>query len=214
MFRAIFMTQWKWSRLVVLLSTVAAFALPLASLRSASDAFSATDFVRQMQSWATGYALLAAASGLLVALMAWQQDHAGHHVYALSLPVSRARYTAMRFGAGAAFLAAPVVAVLIGCLIVAASHAIPQGLHVYPLELATRFALAAFVSYSIFFAIASSTPQTAGVVIGIIAAVLFTQYLLSVTNTDVDILGPIANFLFVRPGFFSVFAGRWMLVDV
>ena len=77
-----------------------------------------------------------------------------------------------------------------------------------------RFALAAFVAYAIFFAIASSTPQTAAVVIGAIAAVLFSQYLLSLTNSNIDILEPIADFLFVRPGLFSVFAGRWMLVDV
>lgn len=214
MFRAILMTQWKWSRVIVLLATITGFALPLASLQSASQASSATAFVSAMQSWATGYALLAAAAGLLVALSAWQQDHAGRHVYALSLPVTRTRYSALRFGAGALFLLAPIVAVLIGCLIVATSGAIPAGLHAYPLELTARFALAAFVAYAIFFAIASSTPQTAGVVIGAIAAVLFTQYLLALASTPVDILGPITQFLFVRPGFFSVFTGRWMLVDV
>jgi len=214
MFRAIVLSQWKWSRLVVLLATITAVALPLASLRTAVQGYSAVEFVGLMQQWAPGYALLAAAAGLLVALSAWQQDHAGRHVYALSLPVTRTRYTAMRYGAGALFLASPVVAVLIGSLIVAASGAVPDGLHAYPLELAARFALAAFVAYSIFFAIASSTPQTAGVVLGAVAAVLFTQYLLSLANTNVDILGPIANFLFVDPGLFSIFTGRWMLVDV
>lgn len=214
MFRAILLTQWKWSRVIVLLTTITGFALPLASLRTAATAYSPVEFVFSMQRWAVGYALLAAAAGLLVALSAWQHDHAGRHVYALSLPVTRARYTALRFGAGALFLALPIAAVLIGCLIVAMSGIIPDGLHAYPLELTSRFALAAFVAYAIFFAIASSTPQTAGVVIGLIAAVLFSQYLLSVTSAEVDILTPIGNFLFVRPGLFSVFTGRWMLVDV
>lgn len=214
MFRAILMTQWKWSRLIILLATIAGFVLPLASLQSASTAFDAATFVTAMQAWATGYALLAAMVGLLVALSAWQPDHAGRHVYALSLPVSRARYTALRFGAGSVFLAIPIVAVLIGCLVVAGIGAIPAGLHAYPLELTVRFALAAFVAYAIFFAIASSTPQAAGVVIGVIVAVLFTQYLLTVGGSKVDIIQPIGDFLFVRPGLFSVFTGRWMLVDV
>lgn len=214
MFRAILVTQWKGSRVLVLLATIVAFALPIACLQKARDAYNPQEFVASMQMWAGGYALLAAAIGLLVAMAAWQPDHLGKHVYALSLPVSRARYTALRFGAGAVFLIPPVIALLIGALVVAASDAIPDGLHAYPLALTIRFAFASAVAYAIFFSIASGTSQTAGVIIGLIAAVLFTQYLLSVTNANVDLLTPIGEFIFVRPGILSVFAGRWMLVDV
>lgn len=214
MFRAILATQWKGSRVIVLLATVIAFALPLASLQRARDAYSPHQFVSAMQMWAGGYALLAAAVGLLVALAAWQPDHQGRHVYALSLPVSRARYTALRFAAGAVFMIPTVIALLVGALVVAASDAIPDGLHAYPVALSVRFAFAAAVSYALFFSIASATAQTAGVIIGVIAAVLFSQYLLSVTSADVDLLTPIFQFVFVRPGILSVFAGRWMLVDV
>ena len=35
MFRAILYTQWKWCRLVILLATLAAFALPLLSVQGA-----------------------------------------------------------------------------------------------------------------------------------------------------------------------------------
>lgn len=214
MFRAILSTQWKSSRILVLLSSLVAFSLPLAALRSARAAGTATQFILSMQSWASGYALLAAAVGLFVAMGAWQSDHLGRHVYALSLPVSRGRYTALRFGAGALFLAPPVVAMLIGALVVAASGTIPEGLHAYPLALAARFALASAVAFSLFFAIAASTPQTAGVIIGTIAALLFSQYLLSVMNTDIDVVSPVITFIFERPGILSVFAGRWALVDV
>lgn len=214
MFRAILMTQWKWNRVIVLLATIAGFALPLAAFRTALTSYDAVGFINGMQQWGIGYALLATVAGLLVAMSAWQQDHAGRHVYALSLPVPRSRYVAMRFGAGAAFLGIPVVALLIGCLIVGASGAIPEGLHAYPIQLTARFALAALVSYAIFFAIASATPQTAGVILGLLGALLFAQYLLSLMAGNIDILSPIGNFLFVKPGFFSVFTGRWMLVDV
>lgn len=213
MFRAILRTQWKSSRLLILLATIVGFALPLASLNSARGTLNAIQFIGAMQQWAGGYAILAAGLGLLIAMAAWQPDHAGRHVYALSLPVSRARYTLMRMGAGAAFMVPPVLAVLVGSLIVAASD-VPSGLHAYPLALALRFAFAAAVAYAIFFAIASSTPQTAGVILGIIAAVIFTQYLMSVMGAEQDILEPIVRFIFVKPGVLSIFTGRWMLVDV
>lgn len=213
MFRAILRTQWKGSRTLVLLATIVAFALPLASLSNARGALNSTQFIGAMQRWAGGYALLAAGLGLLLAMAAWQPDHAGRHVYALSLPISRARYTLMRMGAGAAFMVPPILAVLVGSLIVAVSD-IPNGLNAYPVALALRFAFAAAVAYAIFFAIASSTPQTAGVILGIIAAVFFTQYLMSVMGAKVDILEPIARFIFVKPGVLSIFTGRWMLVDV
>lgn len=213
MFPAILRTQWKGSRTLVLLATLVGFALPLGSLSSARDALNPTQFIGAMQQWAGGYAILAAGLGLLIAMAAWQPDHAGRHVYALSLPVSRARYTLMRMGAGAALMVPPVLAVLLGALIVAASD-IPNGLHAYPLALALRFAFAAAVAYAIFFAIASSTPQTAGVILGVIAAVIFTQYLMSIMGSKQDILEPIVRFIFVKPGLLSIFTGRWMLVDV
>ena len=213
MFRAILRTQWKGSRLLVLLATIVGFALPLASLRSARESVNAVQFISEMQKWAGGYSILAAGLGLLIAMAAWQPDHAGRHVYALSLPVARSRYTVMRMAAGALFLVPPVLAVLVGGLIVGVSD-IPAGLHAYPLALALRFAFASAVAYAIFFAIASATPQTAGVLLGLIAAVIFTQYLLSIVGNEQDILEPIVNFIFVRPGVLSIFTGRWMLVDV
>src|SRR3954463_15223225 len=104
MLAAITRTQWKWTRGVVLLATLVAFAIPLASLQAARDSYSAGDYVAQMQIWGVGYSLLAAGTGLLVALAAWSHDHRGRHVYALSLPVTRARYALLRFTAGAAFI--------------------------------------------------------------------------------------------------------------
>jgi hypothetical protein len=213
MFRAILLTQWKGTRLLVLLATLVGFALPLASLQSARNAYNAIQFIAEMQRWAGGYALLAAGVGLLVAMAAWQPDHAGRHVYALALPVTRSRYAMMRMGAGALFLLPPVIGVLAGSLVVAASDAIPIGLHAYPVALALRFLFAAIVAYGIFFAIAASTSQSAGVILGLIAAVLFTQYVLSVTGSNENILKPIVDFVFMRPGVLSIFAGRWMLID-
>lgn len=214
MFRAILLTQWKWTRMVVLFATVLAFSMPLFAYAAARQTETARGFITATQQWAGGYALLAAALGLLVALSAWQHDHQGRHVYALSLPVSRARYAGLRLGAGAVFLLPAIVALLLGALIVTFSGTIPDGLRAYPIALTLRFAFAAMLAYAIFFAIASSTPQTAGVILGLIAAVFFTQYLLTVFGNRIDLIGVITNFIFVRPGILSVFTGRWMLIDV
>jgi hypothetical protein len=213
MFRAILSTQWKWSRVIVLFGAIVAFAMPLASVQASAGAESAVAFLARLQRWGPAYAVLAAAIGCLVAIIALQPDHQSRHVYALSLPITRARYSALRLGAGAVFVLVPVAAILMGALLVSVAFSIPAGLHTYPLEFALRFAFASLVAYAIFFAIASSTPQTAGVVLGLIASVLLAEYLLAVTNADVNVIEPVMRFVFVRPGILSVFSGRWMLID-
>jgi hypothetical protein len=213
MFTAITKTQWKWTRAVILLATVLGFTIPLISLQFARDAFNAADFVGRMQVGGVAYTLLAAGTGLLVALAAWNHDHRGRHVYALSLPVTRARYAMLRFGAGALFLVPPVLAVLVGATVVSLSSAIPAGLHAYPVALTLRFAFAAAVAYAMFFAVSSSTPRTAGVVIVVIAALFLAQFVLSLVS-QIDVLSYAGRWVFVEPGILSVFTGRWMLVDV
>lgn len=215
MFRVIVWAQWKATRALVLLTTVLAFALPLAALQAASDLARASEFVTVMEQWGAAYALLAAALGLLVALGAWRRDHLGGHAYALSLPLARSRYVLLRFGAGALFLVPTVIGLLLGGLLVAASDAIPAGLHVYAAALALRFAFAALVAYAIFFAIASSTSKTAGYIIAAMGGLVFAQYLIGVVSDGgQDVISPVLNFIFYKPGILSVFAGRWMLVDV
>lgn len=214
MFRAILVTQWKWTRLVVLIATVLAFLLPLLAYANARDAESVRAFIMATQRWGGAYALLAAALGLLVAVLAWQHDHQGRHVYALTLPISRARYVWLRFAAGGTFLVPAIAALLVGALGVALFGEYPTGLRAYPLALTLRFAFAAAVAYAIFFAIAASTARTAGVILGMIAAVFLAQYVLATIGTGTDILTPIAEFIFARPGILAVFSGRWMLIDV
>jgi hypothetical protein len=214
MFRAIVMTQWKWTRTALLLATLAGFSLPLAALQSAREAYTPVEFIARMQSWGIGFAVLSAMVGLLVALAAWGHDHQGRHVYALSLPITRSRYVLLRFGAGSLFLLGPIVAVLIGCLIVSVSGAIPTGLHAFPLALTLRFAFATAVAYALFFAIGAATTRTAAIVLGVIAVVFLAQFFLGAIGFEYDLLGRLAEFVFVRPGILSVFSGRWMLVDV
>jgi hypothetical protein len=212
MFSAILRTQWKWTKGPVLLATVIGFAIPLASL-TMSEGLTASAFVRQTQEIGAAYPLLASGLALGVAMLAWSHDHRGRHVYALALPIPRWHYALMRLGAGALFLLPPVFAVLLGGIIATASGLIPDGLHGYPFSLALRFAFAATVAFAIFFAVAASTQRSAGIVLGLIVGVFLTQYVLSATNINIDILEFIAIRLLSPGGMLSVFTGRWMLVD-
>src|SRR5207302_4981535 len=131
---------------------------------------------------------LAAALGLLVAISTWAPDHRGRHVHALSLPLPRWRYVLLRFGSGATLLAAPIAAVTIGAVLATAVATLPPGLQGYPASLALRFALAVLVAYAMFFAVSAGTARTAGIILGVIGAIIAVQIVASVANVEIDLL--------------------------
>jgi hypothetical protein len=218
MFRAVLYTQWKWSRLIILLGTVAAFAIPPISLQGAArpdrGALQAQELLRAVQSWGSLYPLLAAALGLLVAIAAWAPDHRGRHVHALTLPLPRWQYVLLRFGAGLLLLGAPIVAVLIGSSLAVFMATLPPGLQAYPIALTVRFAFAVFVAYAIFFAVSSGTARTAGIILGVIGAAVLVQVVAGIAGLDFNLLADLHALLLLGPGPLAVFTGRWMLVDV
>jgi len=218
MFRAVLYSQWKWSRLILVLGTVAAFAIPLVSLQGAAradrGALQAPELLRAVQSWGTLYPLLATALGLLMAIAAWAPDHRGRHIHALTLPLERWRYVLLRFGAGLLLLAAPMGAVLVGSSLAVLTATLPPGLQAYPIALAVRFAFAVCVAYAVFFAVSAGTARTAGIILGAIAALILVQVVAGIANIDLDLLRGAQAVLMLGPGPLAVFAGRWMLVDV
>ena len=218
MFRAILFSQWKWSRLIVVLGTVAGFALPLVSLQGAARAdrspLEAEALLHSVQGWGVLYPLLATALGLLVAIATWAPDHRGRHIHALTLPLPRWRYVLLRFAAGATVLAAPLLGMAAGALIAIAAATLPPGLHGYAVALALRFALAMLVAYSVFFAVSAGTARTAGIILGVIAAVIVVQVFASVANLEFSVVDRLQMILVNWPGPLAVFTGRWMLIDV
>src|SRR5204862_7257492 len=218
MYHVILYSQWKWSRLIVLLGTITGFALPIISLQGAAGAdrnpLAAQELLRAVQSWGTLYPLLATTLGLLAAIATWAPDHRGRHIHALSLPLPRWRYVLLRFGAGAALLAAPVIAVSVGALLATWSATIPAGLQGYPGALALRFALAVLVAYAVFFAVSAGTARTAGIILGLIGGVILVQIIAGVANIDLDLFGRLQVVVLNWPGPLAIFSGRWMLIDV
>ena len=217
MFRAILFTQWKWSRGLLALAAVAMFSIPLMSIRGGAFLFEELDartVLSQMQSYGAFYALGALALGLVAGLTAWSADHAGRHVYALSLPVERWRYTLLRFGAGATTLIGPVVALWLGALVAVHTTTLPLGLQGYPTALAFRFALGVLLAYALCFAAGSTTPRIAGYVLTALATVVAIDVAIVTFTSYPSVLEPLGAGLFGQFGVLHVFTGRWMLIDV
>jgi hypothetical protein len=212
--RALLETQWKWTRGILLLIALTTFAIPLLSLRASAGARDDSIFISSMQAWAVGYAFAAAGVGLLIGVLSWSYDHRLRHVYALSLPIERWRYSLMRFTGGLALIALPVATLFVSAEIVAHSSLVPPTLHAYPVALTLRFAFAALVAYSVFFAISSATARTAGYILGAIGLAFALNIVLRAAGSRIDLLGYVSDVLLATPGLLAVFGGRWMLVDV
>ncbi|HUF26361.1 MAG TPA: hypothetical protein VMM18_05195 [Gemmatimonadaceae bacterium] len=218
MFRAILLTQWKWSRLAIVAAIVLAFTIPILSVQrfagSGAEWIEGRIVLQSMRAFAGWYALLASAVGLGMAVTAWSADHRGRHVYALSLPVPRWQFALMRFGAGALMLLLPALALWAGALLATSSVSIPAGMQAFPGSIAVRFLLGSLVIYSLFFAIASGTARTAGWVLGgllvIVALVAFDS---SIGLPDA-ITNDLLDFVLAWPRAIELFTGRWMLIDV
>ena len=163
---------------------------------------------------------LAVAVGATLALSAWSWDHKGNHVYALSLPVSRARYALLKFGAGAALALVPAASLLLGGVVAAAAVDLPAGLRAYPVQLAGHFLFAVLVLYALFFALASGTTRTAVAVLSLVIGVPL------VASVGVELLGGVYPFLqsvdvggavetvLFDFGPLRILTGNWMLIDV
>src|SRR5688572_432645 len=148
MARQLLFLHWKTVRWALVPFMVAAFALPLLSVQGmglGGNVFqqdTVMALVGNADQWLVFFPILAAALGLVLGMSAWQLDHRYNHVYALSLPISRARYVTTKFGAGALLALVPAAALLAGSLVAMVAADIPEGLRAYPLQLTGRFLFA------------------------------------------------------------------------
>ncbi len=221
MFRAILRTQWARTRLVLLLLCALAIGLPYWAVLPPGSVPPQARYgdlqwlLFSEAAKATFFPMLAALTGVLLAVLAWQADHAGRHVYALTLPVARWRYVVLRYGAGQLLVLLVAVMLWVGALAATALTTVPAGLHAYPTALALRFALATSLTYALIFAISAGTSRTAGIILGTIGAlVLLAMFGEGLGLPASNALGPVLERLFEPGGLFAVFLGRWMLVDL
>lgn len=218
MFRQILLTQWKWSRLLVLAAAVCAFTIPLSSVQSLGGEVTGwvdgQAVLRSMRAYGGLYAVLSGGLGVALAISAWSLDHRTRHVYALSLPVERWRFALLRFGGGALLILIPTLALWISALVSTAGVDVPPGLEAFPTSLAIRFAMAALVSFAIFFACAAGTVRTAGWVLGGITVLVMMLAFAEPLHLPTMFHDVLERILVTWPGMLEVFTGRWMLIDV
>ena len=212
--------HWKAVRLGLLPFVLAAFGLPLLVARAMASralAFptdSTASALSGLMVWIGYFPVLAAVIGCLLALSAWNWDHKGNHVYALSLPISRNRYAVLKFSAGAVLALVPVAALLTGSIVAMFSVDLPVGLHAYPVQLAGRFLISILIVYAVVFALASGTIRTTVIVLSVLIAVPVVLSLgqLRPIFGDVSPEYWITQALLYGP--FRVLFGSWMLFDV
>ncbi len=228
MLRAVLMTMWRWTRWVVIVFAVAAFAIPvltaanLGGLRMADlpvndvlSAFSVAGLI---------YIPMSALLGLLVAAGAWGADIQLGFVYVLVHPVPRWYFVLLRFASGAIILGIPVLGVLLGCLVVTLAGSVPEFVHAYPVSLTVRFAAALFFTYAVCFGavgagrgrVADSSTDVSRVLIGL---GVFLAGVVALTTLDRLVLqSAIADFLLrwmdSQWSPIGLYVGRWGLFDV
>ena len=231
MFGQFLFVNWKATRFGLIPFLMAAFGLPLltvqrvrflTSLQETSTRMEA-ELIHAVSTWSHLYPALAFALGTVFALMVWNGDHRGGHVYPLSLPLPRWKYVLYKMGAGALILLVPVFIFWVGCLLAVSVAEIPDGMRGYPTAITFRFLLTTVLFFSVFFAMAAGTMRTA------IALLVAWILLLFLGETLPPLIGgqlgipALEDFRFLRwflpaaqrwPGPFEVLAGNWMLIDV
>ncbi|HEX2167014.1 MAG TPA: hypothetical protein VHG09_07205 [Longimicrobiales bacterium] len=214
--------QWLASRWLLVPLVLLCVALPqgVVRLTTSFGAQSAGELLSAMQQLSAVFPYLAAITGAAVALAAWNWDHRINHVYALTLPIPRARYAFLKLWAGAVILLIPALAIWIGAWIATSTAVVPDGLRTYPFAFGARFLLAAALVYGTMFALAAGTIRTTliisiGLVTIIIGAALGLPFL--ERQFEIDLMTPLYTALEAigrLPGPSQVFGGSWLLIDV
>lgn len=219
MLKQILRAQWMASRAIVIAMSVLAFTVPLGSVYYGADLLTSSEF--QVSNWLSSsqtvgqvIPMVALALGTLLGMAAWAPDHAGRHVYALSLPVPRGQFVLMRFVAGVILLSAPVLSLGAGALLASAVVSLPEGIRAYPLQLTGRFALSALVMFTLFFSISVATKRAVLFCLGAVGGVLLADVLLAGFGSDAIVLATVFDALTTFPGPLAILMGRWALFDV
>jgi hypothetical protein len=215
MFRIILWSQWRESRIAVLLLSAVALVLPTWSLWGAGTGpWAAWDLLSASQSSSMAYPLLALVAALALAFGAWRPDHRTRHIYALTLPVSRSRYLMLRYTAGMVLLSVIGVALAIGTGGATVWRTLPAHLYAHPFGIALRFILAGFAAYTLVFAIRGVTARTARLIASLLLVLVAVSLLTELLGFDWNPLVHAFDAMLGRYGPLAPFRTTWMLIDV
>jgi hypothetical protein len=217
--------HWRTVRFGLIPFIVAAFALPLLLVQGLGPRLSAqvdpaSVLFYTQEIWVAFFPILATAVGLVLGLSAWNWDHKLGHVYALSLPVARSRYSLMKYGAGAVLAIIPAAALLVGSVVALSAVKIPAGLQAYPLPLTGHFLFASLLVYTLVFSLASGTVRTTVIAMSMVVGVpLVATILANFMSTVNPAFGSFdLGYWLTRSledfGPFRILMGNWSLIDV
>lgn len=213
--RAILRIQWKACWHLVIALSVAAFALPIVSVRLGwgSAAANLPMFLTELQLWGFFYPLLAGVAALIIAAGIWTSDRRGQHVYALLLPVPRWRYVLYRYAGGLVLLVPVALALWAGAVVATSGIDLPPGIRTYPHALALKFAFALLLLFGFAFAFMSASARTIGIAVRILGLFLALHVAVLLLSPSTNLLWATVKALGASPGPLAPLGGRWMLID-
>jgi ABC-type transport system involved in multi-copper enzyme maturation permease subunit len=216
MLKAIMRIQWKGSWHLVAALTLAAFALPIVSVRTGWSGGQANlpRFLTELELWGLFYPALAAVAAIVVATSIWISDRRGHHIYALLLPIPRWRYVLYRYLGGLVLLLPIVLALWVGAMIATGSLDLPAGLRTFPHALAAKFALVLLLLFGIAFAVAAASRRALGISLRVLGLFIALHFAVIMLRPGTNLLWSAVSALGTSPGPFAPLGGRWMLIDV
>jgi ABC-type transport system involved in multi-copper enzyme maturation permease subunit len=216
MLKAVLRIQWKGSWHLVMALALAAFALPIVSVRSGWSGIPTNlpRFLTELELWGLFYPALAAVAAIVIATSVWISDRRGHHIYALLLPIPRWRYVLLRYLGGLMLLLPIVVALWAGAVIATASLDLPSGLRTFPHALAAKFALSLLLLFGIAFTLAASSRRALGISLRLLGLFIAAHIAVIMLRPGTNLIWTVVSALGTSPGPFAPLGGRWMLIDV
>lgn len=214
--KAMILIQWKGGRHLVLALAVAAFALPIVSVRSgwAGSERNLSAFLTELSLWGYFYPLLAFVAAIVIAASIWGSDRRGHHVYALLLPIPRWRYVLLRYLGGLALLAPIALALWIGAIIGTTSLDLPPGLRTFSHALAAKFSISLILLFGLAFFLASASRRALGIGFRVLGVLVALHFAVIMIRPGINLISTVGSALATSPGPFAPLGGRWMLIDV
>ena len=150
--------DWERRRPMLLLTSAVFALMPLVALALLASAGRRTES-------ATGLMLSQNASVLLIGVVglgalawgagAWADERRGSWIYALSLPLPRVHLFALRYLAGLAWLAVPLVLLGVSAAAVARAAELPAGVYAYPGAFVRWAAIACWFLYTLMFVLSA-----------------------------------------------------------
>jgi hypothetical protein len=216
MLKAIARIQWKASWHLVVALMLAAFALPIVSVRSGWSGAQANlpRFLTELELWGLFYPALAGVAAIVIATSIWISDRRGHHIYALLLPIPRWRYVLYRYLGGLVLLLPIVLALWVGAMIATGSLDLPSGLRTFPHALAAKFALVLVLLFGIAFAVAAASRRALGISLRVFGLFIALHIAVIMLRPGTNLLWSVVSALGTSPGPLAPLSGRWMLIDV